>query len=647
MRIEKGQIDKLFGEFIIGRAETIPSPVIKKKVDYYYRNYNKRLRSLPPKFLIDLRDKNAKWSIGEKVFVSRKFDGQAGFLIYNANDEGYKSYFCNATSHLTYLGHQANKEVEKIFKEQNIQSAIIAGELFMGSNNQENYLDFSIRSHIYEFIKLIKDPQGYQRLGFRAFDIIELNGEDWLKKGFYKREAKLREIFPANGRIAHVQNLLIPKTQLADYYEQIVNIGGAEGIVLRDPIEYPNYKIKPINTIDVVIIGVVSGKPGSRIGQNQLGSSLVALRYEDGTYQVVGRVGGGLTDEMRSELWEQMDFVRSSFVGVTSDGRAFQMVQPHHVATIEYLDIYTHSSDGTPKMQSCLAYNASQHEWKTIRSLPFLSLISPRFKKDQPLHPDKQPERGMEPTISDVRVDQISFLAELDKITHVTPIKLKKSKIRARLVFTNKNKVKKFVMWATNKHDQDPSYPKYVVFFADYSASRRDPLKRAVRTTNDEEQIYLLLGDWIIEELLNSSRTDLKRGWRCLKKVKYDDQYRFNITFPHGFKKLGREEFKQVKWKKTYGQLNGIMLFLNKLSQKYNLIFDSPYEAFDHALLLFKQKNFHEFFKYLDNFDENLWQRHIPEIQDETEQTKYQDIIKVFKKFSTSTFQQNLISKLT
>lgn len=650
MIIDSTQIDKKFDNFIIGKADTIPKLHIKKKIDHYYWNYNKRLRALPPKFLTDLQKKNnqeSNWTIKEKVFVSRKYDGQAGFLIYDLIDEGYKCYFCNATSHLTYLGHQANSEAEALFEEHNVQTAIIAGELFMGAIDEKQTMDFTARSHIYELVKLIKDPEGYKRLGFRAFDIIELNGEDWLSKNFHERETKLREIFPSAGRIAHVHNILIDKTQLADYYDQVVKNGGAEGIVIRDPIDYPNYKIKPINTLDAVIIGAVSGRPGSRIQQNQLGSSLVALRYEDGSYQVLGRVGGGLTDEDRSDLWQKMKFVRSSYVAASSDGRAYQMVEPHHVATIEYLDIYTQSSDGTPKLQPCLSYDALRKEWKMIRTLPFVSLISPRFIKEQPLHADKQPATSEQPIIQDVRVDQITSLVNLDKITQVSPMNLEKSSILARFIFSNKEKVKKFVMWKTNKHKDDPRFPRYVIFFADFSSSRRDPLKRSVKTTNDEYTCYQLLGDWIIEELQNNKGTDLKRGWQFYKKPKYEDEFKFHITYPHGFQKRTKEEYKMIKWKKIYAQFKGISIFLTNLSRKYNIVFDPPYESLDHALILFKQKHFEEFFDTLQGFNKKAWNVHLPEIEEQNEREKYEKIIQVFEKYTKSDIQEKLITNLT
>lgn len=77
--------------------------------------------------------------------------------------------------------------------------------------------------------------------------------------------------------------------------------------VIRNLMTFKEYKVKHIHIIDCVIIGVVEGLHGSRITETQLSSCIVALRYKNGVYQVLNRVGGGLSDEKRTELWKSTD----------------------------------------------------------------------------------------------------------------------------------------------------------------------------------------------------------------------------------------------------------------------------------------------------------------------------------------------------
>ena len=62
----------------------------------------------------------------------------------------------------------------------------------------------------------------------------------------------------------------------------------------------------------------------------------------------------------------------------------------------------------------------------------------------------------------------------------------------------------KFLVWKTNK-EQTGRFPAYVLHHTDYSASRKDALKRDIRVSDSLEQINALLDQFIAE--------NIKKGW--------------------------------------------------------------------------------------------------------------------------------------
>ena len=53
--------------------------------------------------------------------------------------------------------------------------------------------------------------------------------------------------------------------------------------------------------------------------------------------------------------------------------------------------------------------------------------------------------------------------------------------------------VRKFLTWRTNKHELNPNFLNFVVYSIDDNANRKDPLKRAVTFTNDQNNMWELL----------------------------------------------------------------------------------------------------------------------------------------------------------
>jgi hypothetical protein len=508
MKIPPEKIEYSFGSYVRSAPECIPDLSIIQLVEMFKRSVAQRLVPLHPRDLLKIKPEEEKYRLGNGLFVSIKVDGESMVFIFNDEDSDEKSYFCNASAHRVYYGLPINKQLENLLRTKGIHHAIIPGELIASAENPPN---FESRVNVADFLHFsrgIETTADLDRFGFRIFDVIEIDKENWMMKSYKDRYEKIKNLFPESGPIAIVRTNIMNDLQLANFYNQVVTVGGHEGIVIRYPENPQGYKIKPVHTIDVVLIGAVAGLEGSKIGTDQLASALMALRYADGTYQVLGSVGGGLTEDQRRELWQQLEFVpHTGFVGATVDGRAYQMVNPKIVAAIDYIDINTSTYNNQPILQNTLSFNPVTKTWEILRQLPFVSLVSPRFSVDHAIREDKINN------VHDVRIEQITSITGIHPLEKVSKIDYPKAEILARYVFIKGDNVRKLIAWRTNKNQVDESYPGYVVAYTDYSTDRAEPLKREIKITNLEAQMWTILDDWIREEILDKTGSKLKRGW--------------------------------------------------------------------------------------------------------------------------------------
>ena len=112
-------------------------------------------------------------------------------------------------------------------------------------------------------------------------------------------------------------------------------------------------------------------------------------------------------------------------------------------------------------------------------------------------------------TAHDVRFAQVAdrLPAEPEAVASTGP--LRESTALRREVWTKAAKgstaVRKLVVWRTNKEQQDPSFPAFVVHWTDYSATRGTPLEREIRLAPTEELAQQLAEGMVAE--------NIKKGW--------------------------------------------------------------------------------------------------------------------------------------
>jgi hypothetical protein len=232
---------------------------------------------------------------------------------------------------------------------------------------------------------------------------------------------------------------------------------------------------------------------------------LVAVLRREGTFHVLGRVGGGFDDDQRKEMLSDLkDMVtHSEYAEVSSDHVAYQMVRPEWVVEISCLDLVSQNTRGGAVSRMVLDWHANNGHslYRTLRRMPLASVISPQFVR-------RREDKQVQPT--DVRITQVADLVELPQAEKDSrQLVLPKSEVLRREVYVKELKgetmVRKLLLWKTNKDQVTEDYPAYVVHLTDFSPNRKDPLSRDMRISSSFEQIQQLFDELKAE--------NITKGW--------------------------------------------------------------------------------------------------------------------------------------
>ncbi len=505
------QIEQQSGSYIRSRINVLNDPNTYPKITTFYKNILQKYITLDPTTLTDFQANQGKWDFHKAtLYVSEKIDGQGMvFVYYPRSNLDHQSYFCNFYKRIIF-GLDLIEELQKMVEDADaeINCLILVGELYASPLNDPK--NFSTRSHGREVINCLATPD-LSRLAFKIFDLIAIDTIDYTQKLFPLRWEKLKQLFSRlsyNGRVNLVNNQILPQTQLKDFFEETAVRGNGEGIVIQHSERFLAFKVKPIKTLDAVIIGALESLDDS----TRLDVALIALMTPQGLFQVIGRIGSSISFDHMHDLWSRLESElcsqESDYLAVSRDGRRFRMVHPTLVVQVLFLDIFTEDIYSNPIYSPQLTYDPVSETYSVTQMARMVSLIGVRFDPDTPLRLDKQ----VQPF--DVRLEQLQVYTPVVLGDVVIPQNQPRSTLIARYVFENQLNVRKFLLWKTNKESDD--FLEYVLTFTDYSSNRQeeDQLQRTVKTTNGQTRAYLLLREWILEEMLNSTGIDWKRGWR-------------------------------------------------------------------------------------------------------------------------------------
>jgi len=387
--------------------------------------------------------------------VTRKIDGEFTCLFYR---DGIAMTLNPGGT--VRAGAPFHLEAARLLKAAGVKSAMLGGELYVQRTDGE-------RPRVHDVVRVARAPKSEQevaQLAFAVFAIYDLDGDD-LSMQYANSMERAEQLFAGGERVHSVE-----REQAKDYnaiskiYRRWVIDESAEGLVLRSD-SAGVFKLKPRHTIDLAIVGFSEGTD-DRAGM--LHSLLLAVVRTDGAFQIVGRVGGGFSDEERMELLKQLAkyVADSDYVEVNSDRVAYRMLKPSLVAEISCLDIISRTSHGGTIDRMVLDWNEDKQSWEGVRRLPLVSIISPQFvrlREDKEANPD------------DVRVQQLADITDIPQ---------------------------------TDRSAQEVRLPasEILLHLTDYSPNRKSPLEHDIRVSASREQLDALFDQW--------SEKNFVSGWQ-------------------------------------------------------------------------------------------------------------------------------------
>src|SRR5262249_3042047 len=251
------------------------------------------------------------------------------------------------------------------------------------------------------------------------------------------------------------------------------------------------------------LVGVVY-TDGTSDRRRLLHDLLCAVVRPDATFHIVGRIGGGFTEDQRRSFCDELRGLSadSDYTEVNLDHLAYQMVRPEWTIQIECVDLLTETTRGGPIERMVLAFNAPAGKYEIVRRLPLCALIGPSFVR-------RLPDKSARP--EDAGVAQITDVVEIvAPEREATKLALQTSEIVRREVYVKTLRgakmVRKLLLWKTNKERDTAEFPAYVVYLTDFSPNRQTALEREIRVAStldaaermwEELRDKYVVGGWV------------------------------------------------------------------------------------------------------------------------------------------------------
>ena len=485
--LDKSRVEILMGQYGTAPATALADSGLLPKVQEYRRMSSGRMQPL------DREGITHKIPAGE-YYVSRKVDGEFTVLIFR---DGL-AFSCNPGGTVR-VGLPWLDEAAKLLSKAGVNDAMIAGELYVARDDKA-------RPRVHDVCTVARNPQSaadLKKLRFAAFDIMSKDGAVIVQP--FAETWKLIQKWFGAGELAHAVESKTVKTidEIQKLFETWVEKEGGEGIVARSDAA-GQFKVKPRHTLDLAVLGYTESTDER---QGMLHDLLLGVKRADSTLQVLGRVGGGFTDDQRREMLSDLKdmAVESEYAEVNGDNVAYQMVNPEWVMEISCLDLLSSTTRGGSINRMVLDYrNNGSRGYHVVTKLPLATIISPQFVRRR----DDKHVRA-----EDCGITQVSNIVEVPLIDRdARQMTLPHSEILRREVYTKDLKgqtmVRKFLMWKTNKETSSDEFPAYVVHYTDFSPNRKDALARDLRVSNSQAQI---------EQLWDGLKAEnIKAGWNAL-----------------------------------------------------------------------------------------------------------------------------------
>lgn len=482
MKINKEKLKKRNG-YLEGKSDAIDQTSAAKAAAYK-KDFLKKFIAISPEQI------NRR--LGDtKYWVTRKYDGEYANLFY----EDGQAVILNRSGRVR-SGLPCTDEAAKRLQDAGIRQAVIPAELYVYNEKK--------KTRVNDLINALADEKKIGTLRLACYDILELNGKEFKPDNYGEVLEELDKLLktgkpPKGGNLIHPVDWTVAKdnTEVKKLFAQWVEKEASEGLVVRSEMPFV-WKIKPRHNIDAVVIGFTEGTGDAK---GQVRTMLLALMPEEGRYQVVTRIGGGMTEKQKKELYAYFypRIMPSEFIETDSNHVAFQMVEPELVLEFSVNDVRWESPDG---LISNPVLEIVEGVYKLSATVDGISVVAPIIER---IREDKTADAG------DVRLAQVESISsfEPEEMKRVAAPKLRDSEVIFREVYRKeigeKVMVLKFIGWKTNK-EKTGEWPAYVLHVSNFSSNRQQHLTRDVEITDDYDQL-MELRNKAIEE-------NVKKGWK-------------------------------------------------------------------------------------------------------------------------------------
>jgi|KBSSwiStaDraftv2_1062776.scaffolds.fasta_scaffold238240_2 hypothetical protein len=395
----------------------------------------------------------------EEVLETTKYDGE-GVLIYY--EQGKEAFAFNAPSGRVRMGFPALQALEAELKKKGVRKGLFRAELYLPGVREGR------RNSISEVIRISFNGTDAElaALKLALLDVIMLDGKDLRPnlENFQENWLLLEKYFGADAsRPMHrAEGSIVAENRLPAVFEAKV-AQQHEGLVIRRLTRLDLYKVKPHLTVDAAVIGFVEGEFEGQIGVTSILTALAYPEKRQGAqcFQAFARVGSGLTDQQRVEFLDTFSSLRTEApIPMTdSDGRSVSFVRPQYVVELEGDDLV--ASTGEEREHRTQFFGWQQRGFDFLGLTPCPRLTFPTFSK---MRLDKEIGTG------GARLEQVVKAPQIPVLKPAAPTP---PQVMRREVYTKAEAVRKLLVLRQSGENVVP----YVVYWTDYSAKRKEPLK--------------------------------------------------------------------------------------------------------------------------------------------------------------------------
>lgn len=394
--------------------------------------------------------------------------------VFSEKLDGYLCLVIKEEKSVQFFDQNGTKlelpHLEKAFPEK--ANGLWAGEIHVAGGRSRSYLVAAA---------LAKDSE---KLCLGVFDTV-----DTAIQSFEARMDLIRNNFPSEGLVRAVKfQTADSRSTLIAQFNKITQAGG-EGMVVYTHAGN-GYKIKPLQSIDCVVLGYAL-----RENKPQIRELLLGLATSEG-FRVVGKVSNGFVESSRAEWLTRLEKIKtdSTCLEVAGNGLAFYWVVPEIVVEISCQEVIFDNASSIIR-KSAVTFGKKGYEM--TGQCPAFSFLHPVFVQERA---DKKVSE------TDCGLSQIGQAIEPVEVSNLDYNSGSATRID-RAVYVKEGKggraIRKFTVWKSDPSHKDCS--PFVVFFTDFSAGRKDPLQTELFVATSEDNAKSKMQE-LVEE-------NIKKGW--------------------------------------------------------------------------------------------------------------------------------------